>query len=388
LKSHTSAAQCLDIAVVLDSPDEQWPSMDLVGEMLLQEWRALSGGVVVEAIELRFRDGARRMPGIGLLREAFNADRAFTRYVEYSLRAIAARRSGRLFHIVDHSYSHLVHLLPAHRTGVYCHDLDAFRAILQPEVDFAERRSERHRALAWTLRAAIRSAAIVFHSTREVAQALEHHGIATRSQLVYAPYGVAPEFRPSGELEEGPEELGIPLDGGRYLLHVGSGVERKRLDVLFEVFARLQARRPGLRLIQVGASLSAAQLAHVASLGIRDHFFQPPKLPRPALAALYRGASVVLLTSDSEGFGLPVVEASACGATVVASNIPVLREVGGEGVVYAPVGDIEAWSGIVGRILDDPTTAPPRHLRLAKASDFSWQRHARTIMEAYTELSP
>ena len=183
-----------------------------------------------------------------------------------------------------------------------------------------------------------RSAAVVFHSTREVGRALEGHGLVPRSRLVQAPYGVAPEFNATPDAADGTDGVLSHLRGRPFLLHVGSGIPRKRLDVLFEVFARLRTNHPDLCLVQQGASLTAAQRALVERLGIGDALLQPRKLARVTLAGLYRRASLVLVTSDYEGFGFPVIEALACGAIVLASDIPVLKEVGEDAALYAPVG--------------------------------------------------
>ena len=68
----------------------------------------------------------------------------------------------------------------------------------------------------------------------------------------------------------------------------------------------------------------------MAALGLGHNIRVLPFVDRPVLAALYRRASLVLLPSEREGFGLPLVEAMACGISVVASDLPVLREVGGD----------------------------------------------------------
>src|SRR5271166_2567786 len=97
-------------------------------------------------------------------------------------------------------------------------------------------------------------------------------------------------------------------------------------------------------------------------------------------------ATVVLMPSEAEGFGLPVIEALACGAAVVASDIPALREAGGPAAVYAPVGDIGAWSDLVAKLLTDPAAAPPRADRLAWAGRFTWTAHAEILARAYHRL--
>src|SRR5262249_16465317 len=109
-------------------------------------------------------------------------------------------------------------------------------------------------------------------------------------------------------------------------------------------------------------------------------------LDRQALAALYRRAALVLLPSEAEGFGLPMIEGLACGKIVVASDIAVLREVGGEAAVYCPVADVPGWVETMNRLVAHPTSAPPLAVRLERAQTFSWERQARTIFNAYQGL--
>jgi glycosyltransferase involved in cell wall biosynthesis len=101
------------------------------------------------------------------------------------------------------------------------------------------------------------------------------------------------------------------------------------------------------------------------------------------LAALYRQALGVLQPSEAEGFGLPVMEALACAVQVVASDIPVLREVGGDSVVYCPVADIDCWVETVDRMLARAPDRSDRARRIAQTERFSWARHAQTILLAY-----
>jgi glycosyltransferase involved in cell wall biosynthesis len=288
-----------------------------------------------------------------------------------------------LYHIVDHSYAQLVHVLPGARTGVYCHDLDAFRAHLEPRTTH----NSLLRPLAWTLLKGVQSAAVVFHSTHAVGDALERHGIVPREKLVHAPYGVSADFAWRPDPADGADEILASLGGRPFILHVGSSVPRKRLDVLFETFARLRVLHPGLRLVQQGAKLSKAQAEHVARLGIGEAVLQPPKVSRKILAGLYRRAAAVLVTSSAEGFGFPVIEALACGAPVVASDIPALREVGGAAAVYAPVGDAQAFASITTSILAGHLRVPTVEQRSARAAGFSWEQHARTILDAYRGLA-
>jgi glycosyltransferase involved in cell wall biosynthesis len=93
------------------------------------------------------------------------------------------------------------------------------------------------------------------------------------------------------------------------------------------------------------------------------------------------------MTSDAEGFGLPVIEALACGSIVVASDLAVLREVGGQATVYCAVADVASWCQTVCRLLADPAQAPLRSERIAQAQRFSWAAHGETIVNAYLRLA-
>ncbi|NVJ05893.1 glycosyltransferase [Myxococcus sp. AM001] len=373
----------------MDPREEGWPSMDLVGEALLEGLAAQPSQVHATAVRPVMPAVLRRLPRVGARNAAFNADRLLTRFGLYPGRALFTRGQYDAFHVVDHTYAQLVHALPASRTGVYCHDLDAFRSVLEPR---REPRPAWFRAMARAQLAGLERAAIVFHSTQAVRAELLAHGVVPESRLVWAPYGVSPEYRPepatgvASGTPDASEAVLAPLGGRPYLLHVGSAIPRKRLDVLFAVFAALRARSPELRLVQQGGALNDTQRAQVAALGIGDALLQPPRQERATLAGLYRRAAAVLVTSEAEGFGLPVIEALACGAPVVASDLPVLREVGAEACTYCPVGDVPAWVESVTSLLTGHGAQPSREARLARAARFTWAAHARTVLDAYLRL--
>jgi glycosyltransferase involved in cell wall biosynthesis len=372
----------LRLALLMDPREEGWPSMDLVGEALLEGLSALPSEVAVTGVRPPLPRLVQRLPGISG-RAAFNADRLLTRFGAYPARALLARGRYDAFHVVDHSYAQLVHTLPARRTGVYCHDLDTFRPVLEPH---REPRPAWFRLMARTTLRGLERAAIVFHGTQAVRAELLSHGVVDPGRLVWAPLGVSPEFRPEPSPGGTSESVLAPLGGRPFLLHVGSSIPRKRLDVLFDVFAALRARHPELRLVQQGGALTPAQRERVARLGIGGALLQPPKLDRATLAGLYRQAQAVLIPSEAEGFGLPVIEALACGAPVVASALPVLREVGDAACLYCPVGGVAAWVETLDALLSGRQLPPARELRLERARRFTWQTHARTVLEAYQRL--
>jgi glycosyltransferase involved in cell wall biosynthesis len=365
------------LALLRDYREEDWPSMQLCADMLAEQLRhAECDRLTLIDVCPPLRRRVQRLPGLGRRRVAFNADRLLNRLWDYPRHMRPLRDAAELFHVADHSYAHLVHAVPAERAGVFCHDLDAFRCLLEPA---RESRPRWFRAVTRRILAGLQHAALVFHSTRAVRDAIERHGLVDPARLVHAPYGFAPEFHPGDG--EPPAERGAP-----YILHVGGCIPRKRIDVLLAVFCRLRERLPALRLVKVGGEWTAEQRVTLSRPGLADATTHVTGIDRRELAQLYRRARLVMMPSEAEGFGLPVLEALACGAIVLASDLPVLREVGGDVACYAPMGDVEAWTAAALDLLHDPQSAGPASERVRWADRFSWRQHARTIADAYLGL--
>ena len=348
--------------------------MDLCADQLLAGLRNIRE-IAATDIETPFLRRFGRLPRLGRSNAAFNGDRVYNRH--FVLPRHVRRRAGDFdcFHVVDHSYAHVALGLPRGRVGVYCHDLDAFRSLLDPA---SEPRPWWFRRLALRTLRGLQSAAVVFHNSRVVGAQLA--GLVPADRLVHAPLGVAAEFRPEST---GSVDIPVSLDRP-FLLHVGSTIPRKRIDVLLDVFAKVRERRPELRLVQVGGTWTAAQTEWIERLGLAPAIVQVRGLTRDQLAELYRQAALVLLPSEAEGFGLPAIEALACGACVIATDLPVLREVGGDAIVTCPLADIPAWTETVLRTLADPASAPCRSPPgKRRRASIRGGEHVRTIADAY-----
>jgi len=351
--------------------------MDLCAEQLLRHLPATgSDAICATRVCPPFRRAVGSLPFLGRKNAAFNADRVLNRFVLYPRHIRRIAPNFDLFHVVDHSYAHLVHTLPADRTGAYCYDLDAFRCLVAPAAD---PRPRWFRALARRTLTGLQKAAVVFLISRQTGADLLRYNLIDPAKLVLAPLGVAAEFTPDdGSAPRAPDP---PT-----LLHVGSCIPRKRIDVLLAVVAEVRRRVPGTKLLKVGGEFTAAHRHQIDRLGLADAIDHRHGLSRADLAELYRSVDAVLVPSESEGFGLPVIEGLACGAVVVASDIPAIREAGGPAALYAPVGDVPAWTDLVVRAITDPTFLPPRADRLLWSSQFTWTASANTIAAAYHRL--
>jgi glycosyltransferase involved in cell wall biosynthesis len=361
------------VAVLCDYPEENWPSMELVADMLLE----------------RIPSATRIQPPFVHYSALRNADRLLNRMVAYPLKA---RRWTHfdVFHVIDHSYAQLVHVLPAGKTIVTCHDAGTFRCLFDPE---GEPRPVWFRAMTrHILRGLQKAARIVCVSESTRAQLLRHDLVdAARLQVIHN--GVHPAYHAEPDERwdrEAARLLGPP--GERVeLLNVGSTVPRKRIGFLLRIFAECRTKHKPLHLVRVGAAFTAEQERLASRLRISQHITHLEDLPPQLLAAVYRRAAILLFPSEAEGFGLPLAEAMSCGTAVAASDIPAFREIGGEALTTYPVGDITLWSEGVLRLLEERAANAEfwyhrTVLCRRQATLFSWDQNARELARLYLTL--
>ena len=382
------------IGIICDFTEESWPSMDLVGDMLVQSLSEQHASIV-RAERIR-PPMARRISGLPLLKSsrlAFNADRFLGRFMHYPRWLEAMSLDFDLYHVMDHSYAHLAHYLPADRTVITCHDLDAFRCILEPAV---HRHSKLHERLAQHTLSGFRKAAWVTCVSAATRDELVAHHLFPPERATVVPNGVHPSCNlqpdPAGDAEA-TRLLGREVGQSIEILHVGSTIARKRIDVLLRVFAEVRRQFPHARLVRVGGPFTPAQSHLSRQLKLAECVNLLPPLERPILAAVYRRAAFVLQPSEAEGFGLPIIEAMACGTPVLASDIPALREVGGTAVVYCPVGEIESWTRSAMTLLRERDRQPEKWLArrnagIQQAKKFSWADYAGAMVGIYQRLMP
>ena len=378
----------LCVAIIADYLEEGWPSMDLVADMLLAHLRQEHAETVAPVL---VRPPMRqRLSALPLPQFARSFDRVIARQRDYP-RALKALDSGfDVYHIVDHSYAHLVHALPAGRTVVTCHDVDAFRSVLEPSREW---RSPPFRWMSQRILDGLRAAAHVPCDSEATRDALISLAAFPSDRLSVIPNGSGSEgwAEPDAHADFEAAQLLGPRRGLE-LLHVGSTIPRKRIDVLLEVFAAVRAVRSDARLVRVGGPFTAEQRVHARQLGVLDAIIVLPFVDRATLSAVYRRAVLALLPSEREGFGLPLVEALGCGTPVVASDIPALREVGGDAAEYCPVGDVAAWRDTVLRLAGERDHSrhqwsARRVAALERAADFTWSRYVESLVEVYQAVA-
>jgi glycosyltransferase involved in cell wall biosynthesis len=174
--------------------------------------------------------------------------------------------------------------------------------------------------------------------------------------------------------------------GARYVLYVGTLQPRKNLETLVRAFARL-AREGGLprdaRLVLAGRRgwLAEGLDRAIAASGCADRIVVPGYVAAEDLAALLSGALAFVLPSWYEGFGLPVLEAMACGTPVICSRVSSLPEVAGDAAFLFDPSDERALASALARLAGDPALRAELAVRgLRRARTFTWERCAEIVL--------
>jgi glycosyltransferase involved in cell wall biosynthesis len=207
-------------------------------------------------------------------------------------------------------------------------------------------------------RAARRARCVIAVSERTKRDLVELYGIPP-ARITVTPHGVDPAFSPGA------------VAGGEYLLYVGAVQARK--DPLAAARA---AAEVGLPLVVAGPEREPALARELEGLGADLRGY----VDKAELANLYRGAAALVLPSRYEGFGLPVLEAMACGTPVVATADPALREVAGDAAAYSD-GDL---AEAIRTALADRDRLVAAGLERAKV--FNWEETARRTFAVYREV--
>jgi glycosyltransferase involved in cell wall biosynthesis len=209
---------------------------------------------------------------------------------------------------------------------------------------------------------------------------------ADRVHVTYAAPGA--EFQPHADGDEA-WLAENKLTARRYILTVGTREPRKNFKSIAEAYAGLPEKvRAQIPLVWCGsAGWGDLALSHSAARAKEAGYIRiAGYVSDRELAALYRNCALFVMASVYEGFGMPVVEAMACGARVVLSRIPVFEEVAGNYARYVEPLNIEEWRQAIKETIEeacDPRMPPAAQPDLAR---FSWQSSAAATLDLYRQL--
>ncbi len=322
-------------------------------------------------------EGQPNLPGASIQRSAWPTARPLARIAwEQFAQPLALWRTRP---DLLHSLAFVSPMLSLYPTVVTVYDL-SFR--LMPE-RFAQRPAQRLYLSTLTAHACRRARRVIAISESAKADVIRLFNIAADKVDVACP-GVDPAFRPlpTAEVEAFRITKGLPE---KFILYLGTLEPRKNLVSLIRAFANLHAKRQilNLKLILAGAKgwlyEDLFQLVHELNL-ISDVFF-PGYVPADELVWWYNAAAAFAYPSSYEGFGMPVLEALACGRPVVTSNVSSLPEAGGDVALGVPPNDVEALTGALARALEltpEQLARGPAH-----AARFTWPATAAHTVASY-----
>lgn len=265
-------------------------------------------------------------------------------------------------------------------TIITIHDLafirfpQTFRAHNRTYLDLATRTSARRARCILT---------VSEHTRREVVDIL-----GVPAERVIVTYDAArAHFQPPDphHLAQFRQRKGLP---DQFVLYVGTLEPRKNLTTLLEAYSHI-VRESNVPLIVGGGKgwLYESVFKRLEALGLRDHVQFVGYLEEEELPLWYAAATVFVFPSIYEGFGMPPLEAMACGTPVVTSNSSSLPEVVGDAGLMVPPTDAQALATAILRVLQNDDLRESLHRRgLQRARSFSWQKTAEITRKAYEQV--
>jgi glycosyltransferase involved in cell wall biosynthesis len=210
------------------------------------------------------------------------------------------------------------------------------------------------------------------------------------SRITVIPCGVGKEFTADSSPSESREvvqALGLQLP---FILYVGNLKPHKNIETLLRAFALLRKRerlRHSLLLIADDPRRKSTIVNECLNLGIGDYTIFASRVSQSLLPFIYATADLLVMPSTLEGFGLPVLEAMACGTPVVASSAASLPEVGGNAALYFDPLSASELAVQIARVLQShELRVSLRNLGIQRAKQFSWEKAALRHIELYSGL--
>lgn len=323
------------------------------------------------------------VPGVELVRTRLPLDRPLAR-IGWEQTLLPAQLLGQGPGLV-HGLVNVLPLATRLPGVVTVHDLSFVRT---PEVLPPLKRAY----LTQLCAASVRRARRVIAVSRQTADDLVACFDVAQEKVRVVPNGVSAEFQPgeAAAIARFRRSKGLP---DRFVLYVGTLEPRKNVDGLVRAYARWRQAHPeqgDVKLVLGGGKgwYYDAIFRTVADAGLADHVLFPGFIPAAELPQWYQAADLFVYPSQFEGFGLPVLEAMACGAPVICSRTGSLLEVAGDAALTVLPGDETTLAAAITLLLSQPALAAELTRRgLRQAQRFSWRRCAQQTLAVYDEAA-
>lgn len=246
-------------------------------------------------------------------------------------------RKDVYFHVCDHSNSPYLASLSAVRSGITCHDVLAIRGALGYADAYCPATSTGKILQKWILNNLKKAKILTAVSQLTMNQLLDLCGgsvpAGVKWNVIHNSFNA--DFYPmdTASSKKLIQAAGLPVDQ-EFIFHVGSSLPRKNRKMLLEMTHQLGERWNGL-ICFAGQPLNATLKLQIEELGLQKRVISVVKPEHETLVALYSACTAFIFPSYSEGFGWPLIEAQACGAPVVASDVDPMPEVSGGTALHA-----------------------------------------------------
>jgi glycosyltransferase involved in cell wall biosynthesis len=246
--------------------------------------------------------------------------------------------------------------------------------------------------LGITVKRTVEAAARVLTPSEFSRHAILHHYAIDESKVVVVPNAAAPVFRPvERQVAASAVERKYRIPGP-FVLMVGDLQPRKNHLGLLRAFANVLRAHPQLphRLVFVGKETWSSKEVHraVAKSGIGDRVHFTGFVEDEDLVHFYGACDLFVFPSFYEGFGLPILEAMACGRAVTCSNLTAMPEVAdGAAILFDPYSISEMVRAIADILLDSELRGRLERLGIQRAAHFSWEQAARRTLDVYYEVA-
>jgi glycosyltransferase involved in cell wall biosynthesis len=369
------------VALLRVMAEEHFRSIEVYSEHLIRHLRALSDDI--EFVEVTvpawsWKNLKIAMP-YGRSASLHTLGLYLSRWIRYPCSLINIQAD--IYHVLADVYGHLVFFLPRSRTVVTLHSgTPRSWRVWNPEGP-----------AMWMVDLAFRG---LLRSGRVVAVS-DHARGELISQTRYPPdrvqvihHGTEPAFAPLTESLRARMRGNLLQPDEKYLLlHVGHGARWKNVEMLYRALALLRQAGWPVRLLRVGSLPTPAQAQLIDDLGIESAVTHLSHIDNRELPPYYAAADAFCFPSLYEGFGIPLIEAMACGTPVVCSDLALFHEVCADAAQFADSRSPESLAEAMALILGNSVHANVLRARgLERAKEFAWERTAYETLTIYRQM--
>ena len=358
--------------------EDQRTSMEIYADQLLKN---------LQKLDLDFFHFNEYRPIFGrltnMLTDKANLRMRTARYFDYPLQA--KKRGGTVNHILDHGYAHLLKVLDPEMTVITVHDIIPLLAS-RGEIKGVEK--DRKRWLSEYTARFYKMARHIIAISENTKNDLIQYCDCKPESITVIYYGINPVFKPVNTLEKNKlrQLFNLPQDNTKLILIVGEAFYKNRYTSL-KVLERLACNYgSAIGLVSLGRNSPDWNYA-ITNSPQRSKVIHIDYLSSEDMLRLYNAVDCLLFPSWYEGFGIPPLEAMACGIPVVTSNAASLPEaVGDAGLVFAP-DDVTGMTDAIERLLKDNEFRKDQVRKgLEHVKNFNWTKNITETLEVYRKI--